>query len=95
MVCMNKISLLCHTQQTRHKGIQWDNILQAIVFSYNVSANVSSKYSRFQALCDQFPFVVSQSQNEFQNSYTPIFTTMFNIMVNNWKLSVKMSGKIL
>ena len=70
MVCLKKNSLLCHNQQTRNKGIQWDNILQAIVFSYNyVSADVSSKYSWFQAFCDQFPFVVSSLRNNFKTLY--------------------------
>jgi len=68
-----KISLLCHNQQTRNKGIQWDNILQAIVFSYNESANVSSKYSRFQALCDQFPFVVSSLRTNFKTLYPDFY----------------------
>ena len=44
------------------KGVQWDKILHAITFSFNVSANATTKYSPYEVLYGfrpQFPLTIS------------------------------------
>ena len=51
------------------KCIEWDSILPAITFSFNVSANASNKYSPFEILYGmrpKFPLALSSLEIDFK-----------------------------